>query len=409
MTLLMLLIILFISLPLKIEISFIISPCFILGQILTAVKFLLGSISFRRQLLIAVNYLPRHTMNALQFSKLVPGAIIPKRKFRIFFQYTTSKFFPDLFDNQHDFGKRISERFIDRSIHTVLAVAPTQSGKTGSMLATIKYFLESPSLSLPFQNIFIITGHSSTEWTQQTKQRFPIQFRDNIFHRNQLKSFVHKVKTLRNVLIFIDESHIAARKHQSVQAALRDAGISDQALFDNDIKIVLVTATPNLCIKHYLIHDTLSMDVPNNYRSIQSLVDDGLVFTAKDLSLPSSISNIHELYSFISSSPKFHIIRTPRAKGFHSTIDNFVSVFGTNDFDYMLSPTDFDFLSSPPTKHTFVFIIDRLRCAKTIHKDHIGILYERSPKVVNSDSIIQGLLGRATGFHKAFPIVFTHF
>jgi hypothetical protein len=94
-------------------------------------------------------------MNALQFSKLVPGAIIPKRKFRIFFQYTTSKFFPDLFDNQHDFGKRISERFIDRSIHTVLAVAPTQSGKTGSMLATIKYFLESPSLSLPFQNIFI--------------------------------------------------------------------------------------------------------------------------------------------------------------------------------------------------------------------------------------------------------------
>ena len=54
MTLLMLLIILFISLPLKIEISFIICPSFILGQILTAaVNFLLGSISFRRQLLIA--------------------------------------------------------------------------------------------------------------------------------------------------------------------------------------------------------------------------------------------------------------------------------------------------------------------------------------------------------------------
>ena len=50
----MLLIILFISLPLKIEISFIICPSFILGQILTAaVKFLIGSITYRRQLLSA--------------------------------------------------------------------------------------------------------------------------------------------------------------------------------------------------------------------------------------------------------------------------------------------------------------------------------------------------------------------
>ena len=348
-------------------------------------------------------------MDALQFSKLIPGAIIKKHKFRKFFPYTTFNFFPDLFDNQASFGQRIANRFIDRSIHTILAVAPTQSGKTGSMLAAIKYFLESDSLSLPFHNIFVITGHSSTEWTQQTKERFPFQFRDNIFHRNQLSSFVKKVSGLSNVLIFIDESHIAARKHQSVQAALRDAGISEQALFDNDIKIVLVTATPSLCIKHYLIHDTLSMDVPDNYRSVQSLVDDGLVFTAKDLSLPSSISNVQELYSILSYSPKYHIIRTPRAKGFHSTIDNFVSVFGVDDFDFILSPTDFDFLSSIPIKHTFVFIIDRLRCAKTIHKDHIGFLYERSPKVVNSDTVIQGLLGRATGFHKAFPIVFTHF
>jgi hypothetical protein len=151
------------------------------------------------------------------------------------------------------------------------------------------------------------------------------------------------------------------------------------------------------------------MDVPKQYRSVQSLIDDGLVFTAKDLSLPSSISNIHELYSFISEKPKYHIIRTPRAKGFHSTIDNFVSVFGVQDFDFILSPNDFDFLSTSPLKHTFVFIIDRLRCAKTIHKDHLGILYERSPKVVNSDTVIQGLLGRATGFHSAFPFVFTHF
>ncbi len=346
-------------------------------------------------------------MDVYQFSKLFPTLSFKKDKFRKFYPYSTSHFNPDIFQNQLLFGSLIADKFKKRDVHTILAVAPTQSGKTGSMLATIKFFLESPSLSLPFHHIFVITGHSSTEWTTQTKKRFPPQFRDNIFHRNQLPSFIQKVKGLANVLIFVDESHIASRKHQSVQAALSEAGLFD-SVYELDIKIVLVTATPSLCIKNYSFQDTVVMQPPDTYRSSDSLFQDGLVLPAKDLSLPSSIPHIIELAQFVSGSPKYHIIRTPRGDGFQSTIDNFISVFGVLSFDFIDDATDFDFLSSPPSKHTFVFIIDRLRCATTIHKDFLGVLYERSPKSINSDTVIQGLLGRATGFHSFNPVVFTH-
>ena len=341
-------------------------------------------------------------MDVLEFSKLAPGAVFKLDKFRKFYPFTTSHFNPDIFQNQLDFGENIANQFIDRAVHTVLAVAPTQSGKTGSMLATIKFFLASHSLSLPFHHIFVITGHSSTEWTQQTKERFPPEFRDNIFHRNQLSKFSKKISGLSNVLVFVDESHIASRKHQSIQASL-----SSLDFYANDIKLVLVTATPDLCIKNYSIHRTVHMSTPNGYRSIQCLLDDGLILSAKDLSLPTSLPDILEIKHLMGDVPKYHIIRTPRGDGFDLTVSNFKSVF--SDCDFICGVTDFDFLSVVPSRHSFVFIIDRLRCAKTIHKDHLGVLYERVPKIINRDTVIQGLLGRATGFHNFSPTVFTSF
>jgi hypothetical protein len=354
-------------------------------------------------------------MDPLEFSRRFPDIIVRKTDFRLFFPHPVSIIVEPLFPNQVLFGKRIAERFIDRSVHSVLAVAPTQSGKTGSMLSTIIHFLQNPSLALPSSHIFVITGHSSTEWTQQTKERFPIEFRDNIFHRNQLNDFILKVKGLSNVLIFVDESHVAARKHQSIHAALSLAGFDD-SMFSRDIKLVLVSATPDLCRKNYIIHDELLMEPDSSYCSTLNLLQDGRILLAKDLCGFDSVSgkvnpivfdNIKEIIPFFSKEPQYHIIRTQRGAGFGITIDNFISVFGYDDFDYIDDADDFEFLAIMPLKHTFVFILDRLRCAKTIHKQFIGVLYERATKVVNRDSIIQGLAGRATGYHSFYPTVFS--
>ena len=66
-------------------------------------------------------------------------------------------------------------------------------------------------------------------------------------------------------------------------------------------------------------------------------------------------------------------------------------------------------LINPPTAHIFIFIKEKLRCAVTLEKQHLGILYERFTKSPDDAVIIQGLLGRATGYDNNGEIyVFTN-
>jgi hypothetical protein len=51
-----------------------------------------------------------------------------------------------------------------------------------------------------------------------------------------------------------------------------------------------------------------------------------------------------------------------------------------------------------PERHTFIFIKEMLRCAKTLKKRYIGILYDRYSKNPDDTTIIQGLVGRDTGY-----------
>ena len=69
---------------------------------------------------------------------------------------------------------------------------------------------------------------------------------------------------------------------------------------------------------------------------------------------------------------------------------------------------DLKILSTKPSVHTFIFIKETLRCAKTIDKTYVGVLYERASRRVSDSSIIQGLAGRATGYHNFPLIIFTN-
>jgi hypothetical protein len=51
-----------------------------------------------------------------------------------------------------------------------------------------------------------------------------------------------------------------------------------------------------------------------------------------------------------------------------------------------------------PERHTFIFIKEMLRCAKTLKKIYIGILYDRYSKNPDDTTVIQGLVGRDTGY-----------
>ena len=319
-----------------------------------------------------------------------------------------------VFPNQDAFGKRIANAFLDRTTHSVLALALTQSGKTGAILAASKYFTSISDIALPIQHIFIITGHSSKDWLSQTRERFPPCMHNNIFHRNTLDQFVLRIKSIHNVIIFIDETQIASSAHQSIQSALSKADcLHIDSILKKDIKFVFVTATPNKLIHKFIPSQSgfklIRMNPAPGYTSIFKIYNQNRLFQSKDLCgfdkvtqliNPAVLDNIREIK--LSSIPKYHIIRTHHSFKHWITIDNFKAVFG--DHCSYLSMPDLHILSIQPSIHTFIFIKDTLRCASTIHKDHIGVLYERFSHKQSLSSIIQGLAGRATGYH-SFPIV----
>lgn len=323
--------------------------------------------------------------------------------------------FDKLFDNQLQFGLQISQKFNDLSLFNILALALTQCGKTGSMLSLIYHSIN--MYNIPINNVFIISGYSSKLWIQQTKERMPECIQKNIFHRNTLPQFVRKCKNRQNVLIITDETHIASLNNQALHKAFRLLNLFDiDSIYKNDIKIVNFTATPDGLVpnirKWKFGNDICIMPTPSSYRSIFSLYDSGKILQCKELCGhnkdgvcfdPSYKQNILEIAQHLSPTRhQYHLIRTPNGKLHEKTIHNFETVFEGKGFRF-LSETKIVSLDAlfkiPPETHTFIFIKEKLRCAKTLDKTFIGVLYERNVKRFNDSAIIQGFAGRMTGFH----------
>lgn len=361
-----------------------------------------------------------------------------------------------IYDNQEKTSVNIVDTLKDRKIINVMVIALTQSGKTGTMYALIKnYIMDNQIIHhdiekdnftnilnnimllnydtyIPVKNIYIISGLSSIEWKEQTKDRMPDFIKGRVYHRDTLKDFVIDIQNKSNVLIIIDEIQIAAKQKQTLYNSFRDAGLYDkQNLLKRDIKIVEFTATPDGSI--YDIMDwcenskIIRMDPGDKYVSCFDLHKNGRVFQYKELCRFNKDKtederfnlvkdNIIELKEVIDKYDEklYHIIRTKNGDMSDNTINNFKRIFGS-DIKYLKYDKESDIedinnvLSKKPTDETFIFIKEKLRCAKTLYKKYIGVFYERYTGTPDDSVIMQGLIGRNTGYDdNGKSIVFTN-
>ena len=323
-----------------------------------------------------------------------------------------------IYPNQQIAAMKIYEKFCDASKVFVILIALTQSGKTGTILAFIKQCISSPNIHTPINNIYVITALSSTEWKIQTKIRLP--FNIKVFHRDDLKDeFVEELKNKRDVIIIMDEVNVASQMGQTIQKQFKKIGWDSlETLLDKDIKILELSATPDGCL--FSLADSnwgnhvsmLTSDPGEGYTSIFNLLDMGRVKQYHDLSgynrltgevRPETIEHIRCLKREIDSylTPRYHIIRTSKGS---LVRDNLYTVFPCHEYNFKFYDQESGkldintILSVAPRKHTFVLIKEKLRCAFTLIKEHLGILYERCPQRANDSVIIQGLAGRITGY-----------
>ena len=320
----------------------------------------------------------------------------------------------------------ISEFEANPKLLMVMAVGKTQSGKTGVMYACIQDFTEPDHLSgnhVPVHNIYLITGLSSTQWKEQTKDRIPGILSENIFHRPELKTkFMESIRGKKNILILMDEVQIACGKTQTLAKEFEEIGLLDiQFLMENDIKIVEFSATPNGTLrdcKYWGDHSKIVKVNPGKgYVGCSELLSNGRIRDCKELcDNGGAIENILEIKAVIEEkflTPRYHIIRTKTGDFQETTVSMFKDIFG-EDFEYWhhdhthISSLD-TYLDNEPSKHTFIFLKEMARCAKTFNQEFIGIWYERYSKNMRDDIVIQGLLGRATGYKdNGASIVFTN-
>ena len=326
-----------------------------------------------------------------------------------------------IYDNQEQCSLRIVSSLHNKKIISILIIALTQSGKTGTMSALIKNYLKDPTTLIPIDNIFIITGLSSIEWINQTTVRMPKSLQSQVFHRSDLNSkFVNRIKNRKNILIIIDEIQIAAKENQSIHKAFQVAGLyNKQKLLKNDIKIIEFTATPDGNIYDLMNWGENALKIKMNpgkgYTSCFDLYNKGRVLQYKDLCCydkssdtidkRQAISNIKKIKNIIEAYdlPLYHIIRTPNGYMSDIVINNFKNIFGRNiqfkKYDKNSDFTDINkILNIRPYKHTYIFVKEKLRCAKTLNKKYLGVVYERFTKRPDDTVIIQGLIGRGTGY-----------
>jgi hypothetical protein len=349
-----------------------------------------------------------------------------------------------IFRNQEEVARQIVDNFENKQIAIQLAIGKTQSGKTGCMISLVDQYLSRNVI--PLKNIFLITGLSSKDWISQCRHRFPNIFANNIFHCNQMKEFEEKVESLQNILVIMDEAHIASRKYQTIHLVFSRLRWNLNHLLENDIKVVQFSATPDgliytlqlikwkECHWQKVIIPTSEgyfgyKDIKRTGRAIQFVENNEIEYIKQYLT---SMLTYEE--------PRFLIVRESGTKSqterhrnrrdkkkvtpeiFHKIVASLqiqfpehLHKFNTTKCHYYAmkgNVTDINkLLKSPPSsgKHEILIVRELMKCSHTIPKRYIGVAVERTTKGAraNDSFVIQSLLGRLCGYEPHDAICYT--
>jgi hypothetical protein len=368
------------------------------------------------------------------------------------------------YPNQVSTGRDISNSFTDLRKVIQLVIGRTQSGKTGCMVEFLKCFIENNLI--PVENIYLITGLSSKDWEKQCKQRFPAVIHAHIYHNGQMGKFKRDVEGKQNILVLIDETHMACQVKQTMSAMFKELHWKLDFMMENDIKLVQFSATPDGMLyalnqikwpkKHVEIHimepgrgyfGPMEMKIRNQlfqYNDIYGRDKYG-AFEVEEAQIYTNISEILKTALQRFKTPKYILfrVRGPNEEWYEENIRTTLDIrfseeekskFDSKNFHYYTMDGNISdlpqFLSRTPEKFMFVMIKEKLKCAQTLEfleysldgmtvtkthniKHNIGVMVERWTKGVdikkgNDSFVIQGFLGRLCGYELHDVICFTN-
>jgi hypothetical protein len=325
------------------------------------------------------------------------------------------------------------------TLRYVLFRADVQSGKTGAYHGIIRTMMERGLID----RAYILCGSHETELRSQchedVKEHHPVhaQPRIRVIFRQDFKK--NTMMTCR-ALIVVDETHLVAEKDQTLSRFLGKHGLSmagtTKHMVDNETYILSVSATPH-AEESAMIHGDsgekgrVVMSPGKGYYGPKNYYEDGHVREVYPLHDFRGKYNFSLLLNRLSEQgPSYLLFRVSKNKQMKHLqarladwknplqIVEFNSEKKDKDREIVLTRkeqqdhetkwhTRIPCLEEQPAVMTVVFLKGRLRCGKRIPKQYVSLAWEMS-KHANTDTIIQSLLGRLSGYDvpERKPLIF---
>ena len=307
------------------------------------------------------------------------------------------------YPNQRKAADEILDCF-HSEINYCLLRADVQSGKTGTYQYLIRMMLSSGMID----RAYILCGSHELELIAQCeddiiewhsgKQRTQVQI---LFRQHFEKNLMNTTRTL----IIVDETHLVCGKDQSLSTFLQRHELTligtTERMVQNSTYILSVDATPFAeiaAMKHgasfrkgYVV-----LENAEGYFGPQHYLAAKLIHETFDIGTKKAM-----FVSLIKRFPrKYFLVRvTKRNKQYNLLMKACQGICDVVYFTSKKSDTQIALqtLETAPLRTTIVIIDGRLRCGKRVPKKHIAVVWETSV-AANTDTIIQGLLGRMSGY-----------
>jgi len=350
------------------------------------------------------------------------------------------------YPNQTTVASQLHSNFLDPGVVIQMAIGYTQCGKTGCMVGLIDHMMTSQDTLIHTSHIYIITGLSSRDWMKQTKGRIPECMRVHVFHNGNLDTFKKEVSGKQNILVIIDEAHMASRKKQTMSRIFKELCWKLDFMMENDIKLVQFSATPDGLIfalngprwpeRHYRIvtiqpgHGYFGAKQMHLLGNLKPTVDiygrkkDGewIDEATHHVCIGNFVRILRDQLSF--GEPRYLVIRIrggAQEPNYYKNLSEALSML--HDFERDRFELDeshvrrydmngnvdsiSELLFKSPKKHTIIFVKEKMKCAQTLEhvvidshgkqqvysvKHNIGVMVERrrNSELQNDSFSIQG-------------------
>lgn len=332
-------------------------------------------------------------------------------------------------DNQTMAGDEIISHFTN-DIRYVQLAAQMQSGKTGCALHVAFQML----LTRQVEKVFIISGGSETELREQWKNNLPSHFDEfsserrlteeeeqrvydnvEVVWRQDLKKSTEKFD--EKYLIIWDESHFASTQKQTLHHFFTEVGLmgaiqgDTTCLVEKNSYVLSITATRDaeqaraegandgVRSEHWQM---VVMRPGKSYRGVVDFKKEGLIKESCQINEENKSRLISILQQYLDQ-PKYMVLRCIGTND--SILEEIRMELGIDIVYYNMETkgTESDsvsisMLKSRPTKFTLFVVRGMLRMGKELPKKNLCAVFE-SAKKSNNNTILQGLLGRACGYH----------